>query len=342
MSEATAALTRKDFTSSQDVRWCPGCGDYAILSTVLGVLPKLGVKKEDVTFISGVGCSSRFPYYANTFGFHTIHGRGPSVVTGLRVANPNLHTWLVTGDGDGLSIGGNHTMHLLRRNVDVNVLLFNNQIYGLHSKVSIRQPHKRVCAPRPRRWVRWMHRCSQPVSQPVVTPAIARCTDVQIKEMGAVIERSASHRGTSFVEVLQNCVIFNDGTFNPITEKDVRSERQLWVEHGKPLVFGKENDKGIRIVDGKVEVLNCAVVSALMIAMCMMETADVSYAMILADMGLNGDETQPVAMGILRAVDRPVYEEQVLGQIEAAQNKRQDGELEDMYRGFGKVSTWTV
>ena len=321
---------------------CPGCGDYAILSTVLGALPKLGVAKEDVVFISGIGCSSRFPYYANTFGFHTIHGRGPSVVTGLRVANPKLHAWLVTGDGDGLSIGGNHTMHLLRRNVDVNVLLFNNQIYGLTkgqysptSQAGLRtktSPMGSIDAP----------------LQPAVFAAgcnasfIARCTDVQIKEMGGVIESAAGHRGTSFVEVLQNCVIFNDGTFNPITEKDVRAERQIWVEHGKPLVFGKDKDKGIRLVEGKVEVLNFA--DGFSEADCHIhdEHGDIAYATTLAAMGLTGDESQPVAMGVLRSIERPIYEDEVLEQIETAQAKRSDGELNDLYRGFGKVSTWTV
>lgn len=336
-------LTRKDFVSDQDVRWCPGCGDYAILASVLGVLPKLGVKKEDVVFISGIGCSSRFPYYADTFGFHTIHGRGPAVVTGLRVANPNLSAWLVTGDGDGLSIGGNHLMHLLRRNVDVNVLLFNNQIYGLTkgqysptSEVGLKtktSPMGAIDAP------------LQPGAFAAGCAAsfIARCTDVQVKEMGAVIERSAAHHGTSFVEILQNCVIFNDGTFKGVTDKEVRKDRQLWVEHGKPLIFGDENEKGIRFVDGKPEILDLRADDCSE-ADCTIhdETADPAYAMALSRLGLDGDDHFPVAMGILRAVERPVFEAKVHGQIAEAQAVRPDQDLSDLYRGFGKVSTWEV
>jgi 2-oxoglutarate ferredoxin oxidoreductase subunit beta len=246
-------LTRKDFTSDQEVRWCPGCGDYAILAAVQRMLPELGVRKENTVFVSGIGCSSRFPYYMNTYGFHTIHGRAPAVATGVKLANPELDVWMITGDGDGLSIGGNHLMHLLRRNVNLQLILFNNRIYGLtkgqYSPTSLlgkRSPSTPMGS----------------VDNPVVPAAfalgcggrfVARAVDTDAKALIATLKRAHEFQGTGFVEVFQNCPVFNDGAFEHFTARDLAAETQLHLEHGKPMRFGKDNTKGLRLRPGKLE-----------------------------------------------------------------------------------------
>lgn len=239
-------LTAKDFASDQDVRWCPGCGDYAILNQVRKVVAKLGGRRENTVFVSGIGCSSRFPYYMNTYGFHTIHGRAPGFATGIKIANPDLDVWVVTGDGDGLSIGGNHLMHILRRNVNVNILLFNNRIYGLtkgqYSPTS-EEGKKTKSSP--------MGSIDMPLTPLSVALAseasfVARAVDVD-KELAGVLERAAKHKGASFVEIYQDCNIFNHKAFDFATDKGTKLEHILYLEHGKPLVFGKERDKGIRL-----------------------------------------------------------------------------------------------
>ena len=245
-------LTRKDFTSDQEVRWCPGCGDYAILAAVQRMLPDLGVRRENTVFVSGIGCSSRFPYYMNTYGFHTIHGRAPAVATGVKLANPQLDVWLITGDGDGLSIGGNHLMHLLRRNLDLQVILFNNRIYGLTkgqysptSLVGKKSPSTPMGS----------------VDNPVIPAAfalgcgarfVARGVDTDAKALIATLTRAHAFKGTGFVEVFQNCPVFNDGAFDHFTAKEVASDTQLVLEHGKPMRFGK--DKGLRLRPGTFEI----------------------------------------------------------------------------------------
>src|SRR5438552_3341849 len=240
-------LTRKDFISDQDVRWCPGCGDYAILAQVQKVMPELGVARENVVFISGIGCSSRFPYYMNTYGFHTIHGRAPAIATGLKVSRPELDVWVVTGDGDGLSIGGNHLIHVLRRNVDLKILLFNNKIYGLtkgqYSPTS-EQGKKTRSTPMgsPDAPIR-------PISIAIAAEATfaARAIDVDVKHLEYVLERAARHVGTAFVEIYQNCNIFNDGAFNYATDKATKTDTTLYLEHGKPLIFGKDGARRSRM-----------------------------------------------------------------------------------------------
>src|SRR5438093_3883709 len=241
-------LTKKDFQTDQEVRWCPGCGDYAILSAVQSVFPELGIPKEKFVVVSGIGCSSRFPYYMNTYGFHTIHGRAPAVATGLKITRPDLEVWVATGDGDALSIGGNHTIHMMRRNVGLKVLLFNNKIYGLTKgqysptsemgKKAKSTPYGSVDRP------------FNPLPRPLRAEAtfVARSVDVFQSHLKATLKRAAAHQGTAFIEIPQNCNIFNDGAGENLTEKDVRDDHTIAVEHGQPLVFGKNRDKCIRMI----------------------------------------------------------------------------------------------
>ncbi|WP_372766216.1 2-oxoacid:ferredoxin oxidoreductase subunit beta [Lutibacter sp.] len=256
--ETTTAVkkyTFKDFTSDQEVRWCPGCDDYVILRSMQKALPEMGVNKEDVVFISGIGCSSRFPYYMNTYGMHTIHGRAPGIASGVKLANPNLSVWIMTGDGDSMAIGGNHFIHLLRRNIDLNMVLFNNEIYGLtkgqFSPTSlIGQKTK-----------------SSPYgnTQPPFSPGelalganaryFARIGGNNPKDMTQIFIDAHKFKGTSLIEVLQNCVIFNDGCFTDVTDKDVKEEKQIFLEHGKPMIFGKNKDKGLILNKLKLEVV---------------------------------------------------------------------------------------
>src|SRR5438477_1427035 len=249
-------LTKKDFVSNQEVRWCPGCGDYAILNNVQKVMPELGIPKEEMVFVSGIGCSSRFPYYMNTYGFHSIHGRAPAIATGIKTANPELSVWMVTGDGDGLSIGGNHMAHILRRNVDLKIILFNNQIYGLTkgqysptSPVGLKTKSTPVGA------------VDNPVS-PICfalgaeASFVARSVDVDIKHLTYVLERAAHHKGTAFVEVYQDCNVFNKDAFLYASDKNMKQDNVIYLEQGKPLLFGKDRKKGIRLNDAmEVEVV---------------------------------------------------------------------------------------
>ena len=246
MTEAIK-LTVKDFKSDQMVRWCPGCGDYAILAQMQKVLPDLGIPKENIVFISGIGCSSRFPYYMNTYGIHSIHGRAPTLATGLKIANPDLSVWVITGDGDGLSIGGNHLLHALRRNIDVNIILFNNRIYGLtkgqYSPTSL-PGHKTKSSP-----MGSLEQSFNPLSVAIGAEAtfVARTVDTNVKHMAETLKRAAAHKGTSFVEIYQNCVIFNDKAFGYATDSQTKEENVLMLDHGQPMIFGKNSDKGIRL-----------------------------------------------------------------------------------------------
>src|SRR5689334_5906851 len=245
--EPPVKLSRKDFVSDQEVRWCPGCGDYAILAQVQKVMPELGIKRENMVFVSGIGCSSRFPYYMNTYGFHGIHGRAPAIATGIKVANPELNVWVVTGDGDALSIGGNHLIHAIRRNLDINILLFNNRIYGLtkgqysptseFGKKNKSAPFGVIDYP------------LNPLSVALAAEAtfVARGVDTHTAHLQQMVDRAMHHKGISFIEVYQNCNIFNDGAFDMFTERDVRDDRTLELKHGQPLVFGKEKNRGIRM-----------------------------------------------------------------------------------------------
>lgn len=334
-----AKLTRQDFVSGQEVRWCPGCGDYSILSNVQKVMPELGVPREKIVFISGIGCSSRFPYYMNTYGFHTIHGRAPGVATGVKTANPDLSVWVITGDGDALSIGGNHFMHVIRRNLDINYILFNNRIYGLtkgqYSPTS-EQGKKTKSSPSgvadfP----------INPVSLAIASEAtfVARSLDIDVKHLSSTIEAAARHKGTSFIEVYQNCNIFNDGAFQYFTERAVRNDTMLYLEHGKPLVFGVNNDKGIRINASQPEVIELNSETGLTIDDCYVHDAhavDSSPAFILGRMEA---PRFPQPIGVFRDVTRETYEDLVVNQINEAVAKQGRGRLEKL---IGSGDVWTV
>jgi 2-oxoglutarate ferredoxin oxidoreductase subunit beta len=247
MNQAIPALTLKDFASDQEVRWCPGCGDYAILKTIQKLMPDLNRPRENQVFVSGIGCSSRFPYYMNTFGFHTIHGRAPAVATGVKLANEELDVWVITGDGDGFSIGGNHMLHVLRRNVDLQILLFNNEIYGLTkgqysptSQPGTRSPSSpegSIDAP--------LSPCE--VALGAGGTFIARSIDTEAKHLSAVVKASHAHKGTGFVEILQNCPIYNDGVFEQVKDKKLAQDFRVEAVHGEPLLFGKEKEKAISL-----------------------------------------------------------------------------------------------
>src|SRR5205809_1609217 len=240
-------LTKKDFQTDQEVRWCPGCGDYAILSAVQSVFPELGIRRENFVVVSGIGCSSRFPYYMNTYGFHSIHGRAPTLATGLKVARPDLQVWVITGDGDGLSIGGNHLIHAVRRNVDLKIILFNNEIYGL-TKGQF-SPTSRIGTRTKSSPLGSIDNPLRPLSIAIGAEAtfVARTIDVDINHLTETLRRANAHRGTAFIEVYQNCKIFNDGVFDYATDKGVKADNTLYLEHGKPLIFGKDRSKGIRL-----------------------------------------------------------------------------------------------
>lgn len=340
MSTAEAPKPRsKDFASDQDVRWCPGCGDYAILSSVQKVMPELGVARENIVFVSGIGCSSRFPYYMNTYGFHSIHGRAPAIATGLKLARPDLSVWLVTGDGDGLSIGGNHLIHILRRNVDVNILLFNNEIYGL-TKGQF-SPTSRV----------GQVTKSSPlgVVDPPFDPAalalgagatfIARSIDVEAKHLQSVLLRAAAHRGTSLVEIVQNCPVFNDGAFDAYSDKEVRDDHRIVLEHGKPLLFGKDLRRGIRLRrDFSFEMVSLDDVPLSEIAVH--DETNPVLTQLLSRLGRDGQT--PLPIGVLRCADaaaNSVYEDNVLAQLDEARKAKGTGDFDQLFRSG---ETWTV
>jgi 2-oxoglutarate ferredoxin oxidoreductase subunit beta len=326
-------LTRQDFVSDQTVRWCPGCGDYAILATVQKVLPDIGVPRENVVFISGIGCSSRFPYYMNTYGIHSIHGRAPTLATGLAITNPELSIWVITGDGDGLSIGGNHLLHALRRNVNLNIILFNNRIYGLtkgqYSPTS-QMGHKTKSSP--------MGTFEHPINPIAVALAaeatfVGRSIDAHTQHLGEVLHQAAAHHGSSFVEVYQNCVIFNPTEWEGIDDRRTRDENILYLEAGQPMVFGKNRDKGIRLSGFNPEVVDLGDgVSEADLLVHDPESVELGY--ILSSL------EWPVPMGVFRQVEgRPSYSDSLMGQIAQSQDERGPGDLNKLYRS---ADMWTV
>src|ERR671915_498065 len=252
-------LTKADFSSDQEVRWCPGCGDYAILNNVQKVMPELGIPREKIVFVSGIGCSSRFPYYMNTYGFHGIHGRAPAIATGIATARPDLHVWVITGDGDALSIGGNHFIHALRRNVNLKILMFNNQIYGLtKGQYSPTSEKGKVTKSTPFGSLEYPF---NPVSLAIGAEAsfVARSIDVERKHLPEMLRRASAHRGSAFIEIYQNCNIFNDGAFLALTSKEGRSQNRIYLEHGKPIRFGPDSEKGLRMTgEGRIEIVDVA------------------------------------------------------------------------------------
>ena len=339
MSELTAApkLTRKDFTSSQEVRWCPGCGDYSILAQMQKLLPELGIPREKVVFISGIGCSSRFPYYMNTYGMHTIHGRAPTIATGLNLVDPELQIWVVTGDGDGLSIGGNHLVHCLRRNVNLNILLFNNRIYGLtkgqYSPTSL-PGHKTKSSP-----MGSVEQSFNPISVALGAEAtfIARTVDVFAQHMNEVFSAAAAHRGASFVEIYQNCIIFNDHEWDQLTDRESREDCTLFLKHGEPMVFGKHRDRGIRLRGLTPEVVQLG--DGVDVSQLLVHNAhdqDPTLAWLLSRMG---PPEFPVPVGVFRSIQKPDYTQEVLAQIERARARKGPGDLAALYR---EADTWVV
>jgi 2-oxoglutarate ferredoxin oxidoreductase subunit beta len=331
-------LTRKDFETDQEVRWCPGCGDYAILATVQRLMPELGIRPENMVWVSGIGCSSRFPYYMNTYGFHTIHGRAPAIATGIKVSNPNLSVWLATGDGDGLSIGGNQLMHCLRRNVGIKIMLFNNRIYGLtkgqysptseFGKVTKSTPYGSTDAP--------IDPCVFALG--CNASFVARSVDVEAKHLTAVLRRAADHPGTTFTEVYQNCNVFNDGAFDSFTAKDVKSEKQLLVEHGKPLLFGEQRNKGLRL-NARTMGLEVAVVGENGVSEQDILVHDETNP-ILANLLARMPYPQfPVALGVLYSNTRVTYETAVVEQKQKTTEKHGAGQLAKL---LSSGETWTV
>jgi 2-oxoglutarate ferredoxin oxidoreductase subunit beta len=332
---STPGLTRKDFVSDQDVRWCPGCGDYAILAQVQKVMPELGVPRENIVFISGIGCSSRFPYYMNTYGFHSIHGRAPAIATGLKVARPELSVWVITGDGDGLSIGGNHLIHSLRRNVGLKILLFNNRIYGLtKGQYSPTSERGKVTKSTPMGSVDYPF---NPISVALGSNAsfVARTIDVEAKHLQAIVRRAHEHSGAAFVEILQNCNIFNDGAFESLTDKETKADTQLVLEHGRPLIFGRNHDRGIRMRGHSLEVvtLGDGVAESDLIVH---DETDQGLAFLLSQVQA---PDFPTPVGVFRAVKRPTYEQMMVEQVEASKQRLGEGNVEELLR---RGDTWTV
>ena len=328
--------TRADFSSDQSVRWCPGCGDYAILAQAQKVFPDLGVSKENFVFISGIGCSSRFPYYMNTFGFHTIHGRAPAIASGVKLSNPDLSVWVVTGDGDGLSIGGNHTIHLLRRNLDINVMLFNNRIYGLtKGQYSPTSEIGKVTKSSP---LGSLDRPFNPLTLALGTGAtyVARTIDRETKHMQAMITRSYGHKGTSFLEIYQNCNIFNDGAFGPMTDKESKSDTVLWLENGQPMVFGKEKNRGIRL-DGNTPMIVEIGDKWNLDDVLVHNESDYVIASLLSNLTYQSDFPDPI--GVLYAIDSPTYEELMMEQINNAIGKKGSTSVQDI---LNAGDTWVV
>ena len=333
---ATGQLTAKDFTTDQEVRWCPGCGDYAILKCVQRTLPELGVRRENTVFVSGIGCAARFPYYMSTYGFHTIHGRAPAIATGIKLANPDLDVWIVTGDGDALSIGGNHLIHVLRRNVDVQILLFNNEIYGLT---------KGQYSPTSRRGTRSPSTPKGSVENPISAAAlalgaggrfVARTVDTNQKRMPQILKRAYEHHGASLVEILQNCNVFNDKVFSHITDKSVAVERQLHLEHGKPLLYGADDSHGLRVTPGKFE-LEAVTIGENGITQDDILIHDETNRTLASLLAVMEPPALPVALGVIYCDPAPTYGDGVKQQEEVA-----DGEasIESLLRGGDR--TWTV
>ncbi|MCB9881518.1 MAG: 2-oxoacid:ferredoxin oxidoreductase subunit beta [Planctomycetes bacterium] len=335
---AAPAYTRNDFKSSQEVRWCPGCGDYAILNNVQSVLAELGISREKFVMVSGIGCSSRFPYYMESYGFHTIHGRAPAVATGIKLANPELSVWVATGDGDSLAIGGNHLIHALRRNIDINILLFNNEIYGLTKgqysptshvgQVTKSTPFGSVDHP------------FNPISLALGAGAtfIARSADVFNKHLCQILERAARHKGTSFIEILQNCPIFNDGAWDEVTKKTERANRVVELVHGKPVIWGDTQRRGIRLEGTHLEVVDVASEDGSAEGVLVWDETD-PHCVLPQLMAHVKDPRIPVPIGVFRSVEIDTFDEEMHRQVQSVKEKKGEGSLEDLIHSG---VTWEV
>jgi 2-oxoglutarate ferredoxin oxidoreductase subunit beta len=331
-------LKPTDFASDQDVRWCPGCGDYAILAQMKKVMPTLGIPREKIVFISGIGCSSRFPYYMNTYGMHSIHGRAPAVATGLKAVRPDLNVWVITGDGDGLSIGGNHLMHAIRRNLDINIVLFNNRIYGLtKGQYSPTSPLGKKTKSTP---MGAIDNPLHPLSVAIGCECtfVARSIDTEIKHLGDVLKRAAEHPGTAFVEVYQNCNVFNDGAWAYAKERESKADTTLELVHGKPLIFGKNREKGIRLNGMNPEVVELGKgISEDDLLFHDEKAPEPSLAYLLSRMRYEDGFPEPI--GVFRSVEKPQYDDMINDQITQAINEKGPGDLDKL---FCSSDTWEV
>ncbi|MFA5667623.1 MAG: 2-oxoacid:ferredoxin oxidoreductase subunit beta [Balneolaceae bacterium] len=340
--DALPEYSSRDFASDQDVRWCPGCGDYTILKQVQSAMPELGLAKKDIVFISGIGCSSRFPYYMDTFGMHSIHGRAPAIASGLKVSRPDLSVWIITGDGDSLSIGANHFVQLLRRNMNVNLLLFNNQIYGLtKGQYSPTTPEGSVFKSTPYGSI---DHPFNPLALSLGADGtfVARAMDRDPKHLKEMILRSHKHQGTSMLEIYQNCIVFNDGAFELFTDKKTRPSEAIYLEHGEPLVFGKDNDKGVRLnglVPEVVELGDHYSKDDLWVH----DEQDPTKAHLLSRFFEHPRSGEGVAFprpfGVLYAVDRPCYDVEANAQIKYVKEKQGPADLDELLRGS---ETWEI
>ena len=337
---AATPLKAKDFVSDQDVRWCPGCGDYSILKNVQRVMPDLGVAKENVVFVSGIGCSSRFPLYMDTFGFHTIHGRAPAFATGMKAARPELSVWVVTGDGDGLSIGGNHLMHVLRRNVDLQILLFNNRVYGLTKGQY--SPTSRVGMNTKSTPQGSIDHPIDPVSFALGAGAtfVARTIDVNANHLQTMLKRAADHPGTALIEILQNCPVYNDNEWVEVQDRKSRVDAALELEHGEPLVWGAPGERrGISINDGVPSIVSLADEddpASKGVAIHDESHQSPSYAFALASLAR---PDFPLPIGVFRSVEKPSYEAMLQDQVDSAREQRGEGDLKAL---LNSGDTWTV
>ena len=332
-----APLTKKDFGSDQEVRWCPGCGDYSILTAMQLMLPELDGRPEDTVFISGIGCAARFPYYMNTYGIHSIHGRAPTFATGLKVANPKLQVWVITGDGDGLSIGGNHLLHVLRRNVDLKVILFNNRIYGLtkgqYSPTS-EIGKKTKSSP--------MGTVEQPINPICLALAaeatfVARTLDADPKHMQEILKRAAAHKGSAFVEIFQNCNIFNDGAFADFASRPVRQDQTLALQHGEPMVFGKEKNRGLRLNGVAPEIVDLGDgVNESDLLVHDETVGSPTLAYLLSQLEY---PQFPAPLGVYRSIERPTYDRLLEDQVQGEAEKDGAGDLEQL---LNSGDTWEV
>ena len=325
-------LNRMDFVTDQTVKWCPGCGDYSILKQAQRVLPDLGVPKENFLFISGIGCSSRFPYYMNTYGFHTIHGRATAIASGAKLANPDLSVWVVTGDGDALSIGGNHTIHLMRRNLDINILLFNNRIYGLtKGQYSPTSELGKVTNSTP---LGSLDRPFNPTSLALGSQStfVARTIDRNPKHIQSILKRAYDHKGTSFVEIYQNCNIFNDGAFEDLTNKEVASDNIVQLENGKPMIFGKNHNLGIHLDCNTPKIVDLDKDNNVSIDDVLVhDEKDIVVASMLSSFTYN--DNFPTPIGIIYSVDEPIYEQLLDEQINSAIEKLGKGNMDEVLAG---------
>lgn len=330
-------LTAKDFASDQDVRWCPGCGDYSILAQVQRVMPTIDIPKERIVWVAGIGCSSRFPYYMNTFGFHGIHGRASAIAAGVKMANPELSVWVATGDGDLLSIGGNHFIHVMRRNVEINILCFNNRIYGLtKGQYSPTSEHGKTTKSSP---MGVIDHPFNPLSLALGSNGtfVARTIDREAKHMQEVISRAYAHNGASFIEIYQNCNIFNDGAYTKLTEKDTKADNVLILQHGKPMVFGKENDKGIRLDGFKPVVVSLKGGRYSANDVLVHDEKSRELAFILSELTEYPDYPTPI--GVFLDIDRTTYEDEMADQIKIARKKLGAGRLDDL---LFSGNTWEI